>query len=325
MNPPSDAWQRKFYPRCRTFNLFEGQRDVINRKKTILITGATAGIGLETAKALVAQGHDVLVHGRSRDKTAALSDSLRILANGQKNTVQGFVADMSSMADVAALATNVRNKFSIDVLINNAGVFKTSQPVLTTGPEVGLDARFVVNVLAPMLLTQELHTAFNPAARVVNLSSAAQAPVMLDALIGRQRLADFDAYAQSKLALTMWSCHRGRKARRTAGSTGPVFVAVNPASMLGTNMVRQGFGVAGKDVQIGANIVTRAALADDFSDAYGAYFDNDVGTFVDPHPDALDDLKCQELVDVAQKVIDGNINLGKSGRFSSGELRRRRV
>ncbi len=57
----------------------------------------------------------------------------------------------------------------------------------------------------------------------------------------------------------------------------PVVVAVNPGSMLGSKMVKEGFGVAGKDIRIGAEILIRAALGDEFENASGHYFDNDSG------------------------------------------------
>ena len=107
----------------------------------------------------------------------------------------------------------------------------------------------------------------------------------IDALAGRTRLGDeFQAYAQSKLALTMWSRHLGQ----SLGEEGPMVVSVNPGSLLATKMVKEGFGMAGSDVGIGVDILVRTALADEFANASGQYFDNDAGRFASPHPDALD-------------------------------------
>lgn len=266
-------------------------------KKTILITGSTDGIGLETAKMLLAQGHHVLLHGRNPAKLAEAEKTLSALAQGEP--VESYIADLSSMADVDALAKAVAEKHAhLDVLINNAGVFKTPKPIT----QDGLDVRFAVNTLAPFLLTQKLMPLLGASSRVVNLSSAAQAPVDLEALAGRVKLSDdFDAYAQSKLALTMWS----RSMALSLKGMGPAIIAVNPGSLLGTKMVKEGFNTAGKDIRIGAEILTRAALADEFSAASGTYFDNDSGEFASPHPDALDPQKCEALVHALEAVLAG--------------------
>lgn len=90
--------------------------------------------------------------------------------------------------------------------------------------------------------------------RVINLSSAAQSPVDLEALAGRVRLYDdLTAYAQSKLALTMWP----RSMALSLKDSGPAIIAINPGSMLGSKMVTEGFGVVGNDIRIGAEILTR--------------------------------------------------------------------
>ena len=90
----------------------------------------------------------------------------------------------------------------------------------------------------------------------------------------------------------MWS----RSMALALKGDGPVIVAVNPGSMLGTKMVREGFGVAGGDIGIGADILIRAALSEEFAAAAGEYFDNDSGRFAPPHADALDPGKCAETV-----------------------------
>jgi len=264
-------------------------------QKTILITGSTDGIGLETAKMLVPMGHNVLLHGRSRAKLETAEKMLAALPDGGR--MEAYVADLSRMADVETLANAVAEKHDkLDVLINNAGVFKA--PDIITRDR--LDIRFAVNTLAPYLLTKRLMPLLGASARVVNLSSAAQSPVDPEALAGRVRLSDdFTAYAQSKLALTMWS----RTMALSLGDNGPVVVAVNPGSLLGSKMVKEAFHTSGKDIRIGADILTRAALSDEFADASGKYFDNDSGRFAPPHPDGLNRQKCEEVVRVIEAVL----------------------
>lgn len=263
--------------------------------KKILITGATDGIGLETAKRLYSEGHTLLLLGRSAEKLAATE---RMLANSTgTGLIYTYKADLSRRAEVHSLADAINKEHEqLDVIINNAGVMRVPETV--TQDE--LDVRFEVNTIAPYLLTKRLLPIMGPTSRVINLSSAAQAPVEMDALRGKIRLRDdMSAYAQSKLALTMWN----NALAASLGSQGPVFVAVNPGSLLASKMVKEGFGIAGKSLSIGADVLTRAALSDEFANASGYYFDNDKGQFGPPHPDALNDQKCSEVVAVIEELI----------------------
>ncbi|AKH67789.1 short chain dehydrogenase [Spongiibacter sp. IMCC21906] len=274
--------------------------------KTILITGSTDGIGLMTAELLLGLGHHVLLHGRNQSKLEQVRRKLLAVSGAEK--IDTYSADLSNLAEVAALAASVlasHNK--LDVVVNNAGVFKSANAKTAEG----LDLRFVVNTIAPYLLTQRLLPLLNSSGRVINLSSAAQSPVEPKALKGEISLSDdFNAYAQSKLALTMWSRQLALSLRSgsvndksLATHAGPAIIAVNPGSMLGTKMVKEGFGVAGGDVRKGADILLRAALSDEFASATGLYFDNDSGDFSHPHADALDELKSQEIVELIEKIL----------------------
>ncbi|WP_372367648.1 SDR family NAD(P)-dependent oxidoreductase [Candidatus Uabimicrobium sp. HlEnr_7] len=259
--------------------------------KTILITGATDGIGFETAKVLVEQGHHVLLHGRNPEKLQKVETEL-----GKLGLVKSYVADLSDLKAVRSLAKTIAEKHqSLDVLINNAGVLKTPNAITADG----IDVRFAVNTIAPYLLTKKLLPILG-AGRVVNVSSAAQAPVDLDALIGKDNKLDaMSAYSQSKLAITMWSYAMGN----LLGNS-PIIVAVNPGSLLGSKMVKEGFGVAGKDIGIGVDILIRASFSDEFANASGKYFDNDSGCFGNQHPDALNKEKCEKIIEVIDTILN---------------------
>ena len=148
-------------------------------------------------------------------------------------------------------------------------------------------------------MTQRLLPLLGASGRVINLSSAARSSVDPAALAGRVRLSDGVAYAQSKLALTMWS----RSMALSLKDDDPAIIAVNPRSMLGSKMVKEAYGVTGGDLRIGAEILTRAALSDEFAAASGQYFDNDSGQFTWPHPDVLNPQKCEEIVRVIEAVL----------------------
>ncbi|MEM8612269.1 MAG: SDR family NAD(P)-dependent oxidoreductase [Cyanobacteria bacterium P01_H01_bin.105] len=261
--------------------------------KTILITGSTDGIGLETAKMLVSRGHRVLLHGRNLTKL----EKAKTLLSTLPGSIETYGADLSRMANVESLAKAVAdNHTTLDVLINNAGVYKTAN---TVTPD-GLDVRFAVNAISPYLLTQRLLPLIGLSGRVINLSSAAQSTVNPKALAGQISLSDGAAYAQSKLALTMWS----HSLALSLKDDGPAVIAVNPGSMLGSKMVKEAFGVAGGDIHIGAEILIRAALTDEFAAASGQYFDNDKGQFAAPHPDALNPQKCQEIIGIIETILE---------------------
>ena len=260
--------------------------------KTILITGSTDGIGLLTAQKLSADGHKVLLHGRSLPK---LENAVAAVGGD----VETYAADLSDLSAVRKLAENIRAEHNqLDVLINNAGVLKAPNAML----ENGQDIRFVVNTLAPYLLTDLLLPIIPADGRVVNLSSAAQAPVNTEAMHGNVPLSDMDAYAQSKLAITIWTREWSKSLPE-----GPIMVAVNPGSLLASKMVKEGFGIAGNDMSIGADILIDAALGQRFAGASGAYFDNDSGAFSDPHAAALDANHAAEVMKTIKDLINQSI------------------
>ena len=264
-------------------------------KKTILITGATDGIGLETAKLLASNGHNLLIHGRNFDKLNAVKNLLSAIPNA--GSVKGYLADFSVLSGVRDLASTIKHEHkSLDVLINNAGVFKTNNSLTVDG----LDVRFVVNTISPYVLTQALLPLLGSSGRIINLSSAAQASVDINALLGKVKLSDMEAYAQSKLAITMWSKTLSEKIR----GRGPTIIAVNPGSLLASKMVKEGFGVEGHDLSVGAQILQHMSLEQGISEHSGEYFDNDSGQFAKPHSDSENPMKLSELIEAIESVIN---------------------
>ena len=266
--------------------------------KSILITGSTDGIGKLAAEKLAKEGHAIYLHGRNPQKLEKLVSAIKQESGNEQ--IKGFVADFSDLDAVKSMADNVLTEIStLDVLINNAGVFKSP----TDQTKEGLDIRFVVNYLAPYMLTQALLPVLEKASapRIINLSSAAQAPVSLEALAGKKRLSFRESYAQSKLALTMWSFHLAKAHPHMT------VIPVNPGSLLNTNMVREGFGTFWSSADKGGKILYDLAVSAEYEGQSGKYFDNDKGqekgAFGEAHADAYNASFIEKLMEATQAIL----------------------
>ena len=263
--------------------------------KQILITGSTDGIGKLAAIQLARAGYTIYLHGRNAQK---LEVALReVKAQTASASVHGFLADFSNLAAVRNMATEVKKQIpALDVIINNAGVFNSPNAI----NQDGQDIRLVVNYLAPYLLTKMLLPllAQKENARLINVGSAAQAPVDLSVLQNGQALSEQSAYAQSKLALTMWTFHMAKT------NPGLTSIVVNPGSLLDTKMAKEAFGQVWATADKGATILAELATEERYHDASGQYFDNDKGGFGPAHPEAYDQAKTEALIDQTEQLIN---------------------
>ncbi|MCT4580337.1 MAG: SDR family NAD(P)-dependent oxidoreductase [Flavobacteriales bacterium] len=258
--------------------------------KSILITGSTDGIGKLAALKLAKEGHQIYLHGRNKDKLETVIQEIKTQSNNDK--INGFVADLSDLETVKEFAKSINEIPQLDVLINNAGVFKSNI-------DRTVDIRLTVNYLSPVLLTNSLIELLQKtkSTRVINLSSAAQVSVSLAALKGHESLSTNEAYAQSKLALTMWTFAMAKKYPAIQ------FIAVNPGSLLNTNMVKEAYGHHWSPADKGADILVDLAINPKHQNQSGVYFDNDQGVFGKAHTDAYDNFKIQELIAVTAKIL----------------------
>lgn len=177
--------------------------------KTVLITGASGGIGLATAIGLSRLGAHVAITGRDRGRVLAAAHAIR---RDSGEPAQVFVADLSSQGEVRRLATEVLVHLPrLDVLVNNVGGYWNTRH--TT--DDGLERTFALNHLAPFLLTNLLlhRLSHAPAARVVTVSSNAQAMgrIDFDDLQGVERYSGARAYNQSKLGNVLLTYELARK------------------------------------------------------------------------------------------------------------------
>lgn len=267
--------------------------------KVILITGSTEGIGKLTALKLAKEGHRVYLHGRNLQKLERVISEIK--QTSKNENISGFVADFSDLAAVSKMAKQIKLETpKLDILINNAGIFKSN----ISHNKDELDIRLVVNYLAPYLLTTSILPILKKSdgSRIINLSSAAQAPVSFTALDGSTSLNVNDAYAQSKLALTMWSFYLAKMQNAIC------IIAVNPGSLLNTKMALEAYGQHWSPADKGVNILYDLAISEEYKNDSGKYFDNDKGNpkgaFSLAHTDAYDENLITKLIDKTKSLVN---------------------
>lgn len=198
--------------------------------KIILVTGASDGVGKETARTLAKQGHTIILHGRNKEKTQAAFEEIKRESGNDK--IEMFTADFLSLAEVKRFAEQVKQKYDIiDVLINNAGAQFTDKRETTTE---GYEKTMVINLFAPLLLTTLLldNLRKSRSARVVTVSSASHAmggkPFLNDIEL-KEHYSMTKAYAFSKLYV-IWIMRHFVSETAKNGISNITFNTVHPAS-----------------------------------------------------------------------------------------------
>ena len=216
-------------------NLGELRRLTAKRHKLrVLITGASAGIGEASAKALAAAGFEVIVHGRSEARCAAVVEDIKVLGG----IARAELAEFSSFAQVRAMADRLAPQ-NIDVVLNNAGVWMNEYK----DTEDGFETTWQVNHLAPFLLTQCLLPTLldRTEAFVINISSSGHrsGKIHFKDVNLRRGFNGLHAYCQSKLANVLFT---QELARRTKGSS-LITHAVDPGAVRTQLLATTGFSV----------------------------------------------------------------------------------
>lgn len=277
--------------------------------KTVLITGATDGIGKETARALQKMGAHVVIVGRNPQKTADVAHELKS-QNPTGGDVDAMVADLSSLADIRRLAEEIKQRYErLDVLVNNAGAYFAKRQVSVDGFEM----TFALNHLNYFLLTNlllDLIKASAPA-RIVNVSSGAHpmGKVNFDNLQSKGFYVGWTAYGTSKLMNILFT---RELARRLEGSR--VTVNVLHPGFVATKFGHNNKGLFNKFVkwsqkkaltpEQGAQTSIYLASSPEVTGVSGAYFSE--SKIVQPSKAAQDDDLARRLWDVSLELVGEN-------------------
>ena len=269
--------------------------------RSVLVTGATDGLGRALAAELARRDATVLLHGRDPERAEVALAELRDLG-GEAHTV--YLADYSSLAEVRAMGERIlAERDALDVLVNNAGI-GTTLPGDGERMESndGYELRFQVNYLAGYLLARMLEPllARSAPARIVNVASAGQMPIDFDDVMLERDYSGTQAYCQSKLVQVMHAIDLAAAhdpARLTAN-------ALHPATYMPTKMVLAARGSAVSTLEEGVEATLRLVVDPDLDGVSGLYYN---GLREDAaHPQAYDVDARRRLHDLSERLVGGD-------------------
>jgi NAD(P)-dependent dehydrogenase (short-subunit alcohol dehydrogenase family) len=267
-------------------------------EQVILVTGATDGLGRGVAERLAAGGATVLLHGRDDARGEATIADIRDATGNER--LRWYRADLASLADVRALAERVTaDEPRLDALVNNAGIGTTlpgdgARQVSADGYEL----RFQVNYLAHYLLTRLLLPVLERSApaRIVNVSSAGQAPIDFDDVMLERHYEGYLAYCRSKLAQIMFAVDLADE----LADRGVTANALHPGTFMPTKIVTH----AGVDpltpLEQGVDATVGLAIDPALDGVTGRYFDGRRESR--PNPQAGDAAARRRLRDLSDRL-----------------------
>lgn len=233
----------------------------------VFITGATDGIGKQSAIELARMDYHVIIHGRDeRSVNQAIED---IRKESGKDEVAGYSGEFEVLSEVKGLADKVKKDYDkLDILVNNAGIFQKERELTNDG----FEKTFQVNYLAHFLLTHLLMDLLENAetARVVNVSSMVHATAIdFDNLQGEQNFEGSAAYGLSKLCNVLFTYKLAREKRDSNVTSNCLHPGV-----ISTKLLKQNYGNIGDALEEGAKNILYVATSDAIEGVSGKYFVN---------------------------------------------------
>jgi NAD(P)-dependent dehydrogenase (short-subunit alcohol dehydrogenase family) len=261
---------------------------------TVLVTGATDGLGRALTARLAGEGATVLAHARSQERGR---ETLGELLDGPGD-VRLVVGDLASLDAVRALADQVPDR--LDVLVNNAGI-GSSLPGdgQRMESEDGYELRFAVNYLAGFLLASLLRDRLAAAApaRIVNVASAGQMAIDFDDVMLEDGYDPVRAYCQSKLAQVMHAFDLADELR----AEGVTATALHPATYMPTKMVTHAGVTPASSLEQGLEATWRLAADPALEGVTAAYFNGTREARADPQ--AYDADARRRLRELSERLV----------------------
>jgi len=247
--------------------------------RTCLITGATDGIGKETAIGMAKNGYNLILIGRNEEKGKMVSNEIRKITDSID--IDFFTANLILMKEVSRVADEISKKYDkIDVLINNVGAYFAFRGVT----EEGFERTFALNHLGYFLMTKKLLPLVEKSEykRIVNVSSSAHYGIdfEFDNLNGENKYKGFNAYKKSKLANVMFTYELAKRIEKkgiTANCLHPGFVATkfgNNNNILWRSAISFAKLLMAINVKDGAKTTIHLASSDDVKNTTGRFFAN---------------------------------------------------
>ncbi len=237
------------------------------KNKIVLITGATDGIGKQTAFDLAEIGAAIIIHGRDHERTKNVASEIK--ESTDNPSIDFFVADLSSLQEVKNFSDQIHEKYDrLDVLINNAGVYMNHKELSKDGYEM----TFAVNHLAHFLLTDLLIDLMDKSAngRILNVASMAHAhEIDFDNLQGEKFYAGYTAYSYSKLCNILFTYRLARQLE----DKGVTVNCLHPG-VIRTKLLRAGWGMGGSPLSSGSKTSVYLASSPEVEEVTGRYYAN---------------------------------------------------
>lgn len=279
--------------------------------RSAVVTGTTHGIGTVTATRVAAAGYRLIMLVRDLYRAETLATA--ITETTGNDAIEVVRCDLSSIDSVNSAVSDVRRLTDdLHLLINNAGIV-TRQRTMSAD---GIELTFATNHLGPFMLTMGLRSALEcaGASRVVNVASAAYRSGSPDfeATLDADGAAGLQAYATSKLANVLFTLALHRRTRGTGITTNCLHPGVVATNLGGDNrLFRWGMKLGGalgamRSPEQGAENTVQLALADEYAEASGGYYDQNMRRTV-PNVTALNEELQDQLWHFSEQLATGSV------------------